>query len=130
MKLGVWAARIFLGAVFLVIGLNEFLHFLSVPESVGLGALAVFHSASTGNLYVTMFACIEIIGGALLLFGLYVPLALIGLAPVLAKVLTFHIVAEPVALPFAALDWAVWAFLAWSYRVHFRGLLTPKGPSL
>ena len=130
MKLGVWAARIFLGAVFLVIGLNEFLHFISIPESAGLGALAVFQTTSSGNLYVTMFACIEIVAGALLLFGLYVPLALIGLAPVLAKVLAFHILAEPAALPFAVLDWAMWAFLVWRYRAHFRALLSPKGPSL
>jgi hypothetical protein len=74
-----------------------------------------------------MFASVEVLAGLLLLSGLYVPLALAIVTPVLLKVLVFHIMVEPAVLAIALLDWAVWIFLVWAYRAHFRGLLMIRG---
>ena len=90
----VLAARILLGVIFFVFGLNGFLQFLPqppMPEAAGAfaGALAATHY---------MFPLIkgtEVICGALLLPGQFVPLALVLLAPIIVNILLFHAVLAP-----------------------------------
>jgi putative oxidoreductase len=58
-------ARILLGLLFMVFGLNGFLHFIPMPPPAGLagqymGALFVSH-------YLTFVFAMQVIGGALLL---------------------------------------------------------------
>ena len=126
MKSAVLIARLLLGAIFLVFGLNEFLGFLPVPELTGRGVLQITGPITTGHAYAILFAFLEVTAAALLLANLYVPLALAFLAPVIAKALIFHLLAEPAALPFVAIQMILWAFLTWAYRERFRGLLTAR----
>jgi len=126
MKSAVLIARLLLGAIFLVFGLNEFLGFLPVPELTGRGVLQISGSITTGQAYAILFAFLEVAAAGLLLANLYVPLALAFLAPVIAKALIFHILSEPAALPFVAIQMILWAFLAWAYRERFRGLLSAR----
>ena len=108
MKIATLVARILLGLLFLVFGLNGFLHFLpmSPPPGVAgqyLGALFVSH-------YLVAVFTIEIIGGVLLLAGRFVPLALILLGPVMVNILLFHSLMAPEGLPlalFATLLWVI-----------------------
>ena len=81
MKIVAIIARILLGLMFLVFGLNPFLKFLPMPPLEGawgqfLGALVVSH-------YVWFVGAVQVISGALFLIGRYVPLAiaLSGTAP-------------------------------------------------
>jgi putative oxidoreductase len=126
MKTGVLIARLLLGAIFLVFGLNEFLGFLPVPELTGKGVLQISGSITTGHAYAILFAFLEVAAAGLLLTNLYVPLALALLAPVIAKALIFHILTEPAALPFVAIQLILWGVLAWVYRERFRGLVSGK----
>ena len=83
---------------------------------------------TTGHAYAILFAFLEVAAAGLLLANLCIPLALAFLAPVIAKALIFHILAEPAALPFVAIQLMLWAFLTWAYRERFRGLLTREEP--
>jgi putative oxidoreductase len=74
MKITSVIARFLLGLIFLVFGLNGFVHFLSMPAPTGvagqfMGALFVSH------VLIVIFV-IQLIGAVLLLLNRYVPLAL------------------------------------------------------
>jgi hypothetical protein len=118
-------ARIALGLVFFVFGLNGFLHFL--PQPPMSGPPAEFLGALVGTGY--MFPLIkgtEVIAGLLLLSGRYVPLALTLLAPVVVNILGFHLFLAPSGLAIPALVLLLEVFLAWSYRSAFRGVLRAR----
>lgn len=94
MKTAFAIARILLGLVFFVFGLNGFLHFMPTPPP--LPAAGEFFGAlfKTGYMIPLIFAT-QIIGGALLLIGVAVPFALVILAPVIVNILGFHFFLSP-----------------------------------
>jgi putative oxidoreductase len=126
MKIAVTVARILLGLVFFVFGLNGFLHFMpNPPPTPAAGAFfgALF---ATHYMFSLIFAP-QVIGGALLLLGVAVPFALVILAPVVANILCFHIFLSPDLLPVALVVAALELFLAWYYRAAFAPLFsTPR----
>ncbi len=83
-------ARILLGLMFFVFGLNGFLNFLEQPEGTPEGAAFLTALAETGYL-MTLIKVIETTCGALLLAGYFVPLALVLLAPIIVNILSFHL---------------------------------------
>ena len=80
MKYAFVIARVLLGLVFTVFGLNAFLHFFPNPPVPGLAGQ--FMGALLGSHYYVIAFGTELIGGALLLSNRYVPLALTLLGPV------------------------------------------------
>src|SRR5882757_8133635 len=100
-------ARYLAGVIFLVMGLNGFLHFIPFPPPTGvagqfMGALYVSH-------YLWVIFAFQIIAGALLLVNRYVPLAVAILAPVLVNIITFHVLMAPAGLPMAVFVAILWA---------------------
>ncbi len=87
-------ARILLGLMFFVFGLNGFLNFLEQPEGTPEGEAFIAALSDTGYL-MTMVKVIETACGALLLAGYFVPLALVLLAPIIVNILGFHIFLDP-----------------------------------
>ncbi|AKT40515.1 hypothetical protein [Chondromyces crocatus] len=119
------AARILLGLIFFVFGLNGFLNFLPPqpppPEAAGafLGGLA-----SAGYMF-PLIKGTEVLAGLALLGNRFVPLALTLLAPVIVNIAAFHVFLAPgYAMVVALLGLEL--FLAWSYRDSFRGVLAAK----
>ena len=95
MRIASIVARYLAGLIFLVMGLNGFLHFIPFPPPTGvagqfMGALYVSH-------YLWVIFAFQVVGGALLLINRYVPLALAILAPVIVNILVFHITMAPSA---------------------------------
>jgi uncharacterized membrane protein YphA (DoxX/SURF4 family) len=91
------AARVLLGAGFLLFGLNGLLQFLpqpDVPSEAGafLGALA-----ATGYMF-PLIKWTEIVAGAMLLAGYRAPLALTLLAPILVNILFYHAALDPAGI--------------------------------
>lgn len=124
MKIATLIARILLGLLFLVFGLNGFLHFIPMTPPAGLagqymGALFVSH-------YLSFVMLVQIVGGALLLANRFVPLALILLGPVLVNILLFHSTMAPEGLPLALFATALWAILFYAVRHAFAGLLVQR----
>ncbi|MDC0673179.1 DoxX family protein [Nannocystis radixulma] len=118
-------ARTLLGLVFLVFGLNGFLHFLPmppVPARAGefLGALA-----ASGYMFPLLKGT-EVVAGALLLSGRLVPLALVLLAPVIVNIVAYHLALAPGGYGLLALIVGLEAYLAWAYRDSFAGVLNPS----
>jgi uncharacterized membrane protein YphA (DoxX/SURF4 family) len=75
MKIASLIARLLMGLIFFVFGLNGFLNFIPAPPPTGLaGQFAGI--LFTSHLYVVIFA-VQTIGGLLLLVNRFVPLALI-----------------------------------------------------
>ncbi len=121
----VLAARILLGLIFFVFGLNFFLNFIPphpMPEAAGAFAGALFAS---GYLFVVL-KVVEVASGVLLLAGLFVPLALALLAPIVVNIVLFHAFLAPSGLPLALLVLALEIFLAWSYRSAYRPMLAAR----
>jgi putative oxidoreductase len=124
MKIATSIARILLGLLFLVFGLNGFLHFIPMAPPAGLagqymGALFLSH-------YLVAVFLLEIIGGALLLANRFVPLALVLLGPVLVNALLFHALMAPEGLPIALFATVLWGLLFSAVRRAFAGVLVQR----
>jgi uncharacterized membrane protein YphA (DoxX/SURF4 family) len=115
-------ARIFLGLIFLVFGLNGFLHFLTLPHEDGLasqfmGALFLSH-------YLSVVYFLELAGGLLLLVNRLVPLALVVLGPIVVNILFFHALMAPQGIPLALGTTALFLLAVWSNRHYFEPVFT------
>ena len=112
------------GFCFLAFGLNGFVHFIPALRLPNPALEFFLGLAATGYmlplLYITQAAA-----GALLLVGLYVPLALVLLAPVIVNIFLFHFFLAPQGLPLAIILAAFEASLAWAYRDCFAPMLRP-----
>ncbi len=123
MKTAVLIARILLGVIFVVFGLNGFLQFLPQPE-MPPAAVAFFGGlAASGFMLPTLFGT-QLVGGALLLLGM-VPLAVVILTPVIVNIVAFHVFLAPAGLSLAIVVAALALFLAWTHRAAYRTLFAP-----
>ena len=125
MKIAVVIARILLGLIFLVFGLNGFLNFMHMPMPTGVagqyvGALFVSH-------YLAVVLLIEVVGSVLLLSGQFVALALVLLGPVIVNILLFHSTMAPSGLPPALVAAVLWFVIFAGHRPAFAGIFSQKG---
>jgi uncharacterized membrane protein YphA (DoxX/SURF4 family) len=120
-KIVVLIARVLLGFMFFVFGLNNILgNFLHMPMPSGDPGTFLMLLYSTR--YMTFVALLQVIGGLLLLVGRYVPLALVILGPIIVNILCFHfLIAKGGAAP-GLIATVFEIFLIWAYRLSFRGL--------
>jgi hypothetical protein len=123
MKVLTHIARILLGLIFVVFGLNGFLHFIKMPLPPTDSPAGQFFAAtsSTGFMQV-VFAC-QLIGGALLLLNFLPVLGLTILCPVVFNIVLFHLTMAPSGLPLALVVAVLTLFLIWVYWEHYRHLL-------
>lgn len=123
MNYGRLIPRILLGLVFFVFGLNGFLHFIPQPPMSGVAAQFFGGIAATHYLIPLLFLT-QVTGGVLLLAGIFVPFALVLLAPVVLNIFCFHVFVAPEGLPIAIVVVALEVWLAISYREHFSSLFS------
>ena len=120
MKITALIARLLLGFIFLLFGLNGFLHFLHMPPPTGVAAQFI------GALFVTNYLVVvfllQLISAVLLLINRYVPLALTVLAPIIVNILMIHTLMAPNGLPLALVVTALWIAVFLSVRSAFAGL--------
>jgi uncharacterized membrane protein YphA (DoxX/SURF4 family) len=124
MKVIVTIARVLVGLVFVVFGLNIFLQFLHQPPPPS-GAAGDFAKALFVSHYLYAVGALQIIGGALLLAGRFVPLGLTLLGPVIVSILLFHILLNPTGLPIALFVAVLALVVLWHHRASFAGLVKP-----
>ena len=118
-------ARLILGAIFLVFGLNGFFNFMPMPEMPDAAGAFMGALAATGYMF-PLIKMVEIVGGMFLLFGRFVPLALALLAPGIVNIALFHIFLAPAGLPMAGLLVLLALYLAWSFRDAYRPMLSSR----
>ncbi len=126
------AARILLGLVFFVFGLNGFLNFLPqppLPEAAAPFVTGLFQS----GYFFPFLKGVEVTASLLLLTGVFVPLALAVLAPIVVNIALFHLFLAP-SLPMVVLLLGLEIYLAWTYRDAFASMLrlrtSPRAPRL
>jgi putative oxidoreductase len=124
MKTASAVARYLAGVIFLVFGLNGFLHFIPLPPPSGVAGQ--FMSALYVSHYLTLIFGLQVVGGALLLANRFVPLALAILAPVIVNILSFHALMAPSGLPPALFVTALWAMVFVHVRSAFAALFQAR----
>ena len=117
--------RILMGLAFTTFGLNAFLQFMGKGKAEMPKAAMDFASAMMNTGY--MFKLVggtQLVAGVMLLFGLFVPLALILLMPVLVNIILFHLYLSPAPGAFAPgiVLMVLELYLAWVYRDYYRSL--------
>lgn len=115
------AGRILLGLVFTVFGANGFVELL--PEPDGTGDSRAFSKAleATGYMW-PLIKGTEVVGGLMLLTGVWVPLGLVVLAPVTVNIMLWNTQLDPSGLPVAGAVLGLHLLLAWAHRDAFRPL--------
>jgi putative oxidoreductase len=126
MKIVGLIARLLLGLISVVFGLNGFLNFLSMgPPPTGLagqfiGALFLSH-------YYWVVAALQIVGGALLLVNRFVPLALVLLlGPIIVNIICYHVFLNPSGAGFAAVVTVLWLIAFYAKRQYFSGTFAQR----
>ena len=121
------AARLLLGLICLVMGLNGFLNFLPQPSTpMPERAVAFLGALFESGYMVQLVSGTQVIVGALLLTNRFVPLALALIAPVIVNIIAIHIFLAPAAAPPAVVVLMLELYLAWAYRDAFRPMLAPR----
>ncbi|MEM6289232.1 MAG: DoxX family protein [Bacteroidota bacterium] len=127
MRIAVTGARYVLGLILFVFGLNGFLGFLEQPPPPE--AAGAFMGALVESGYVmTLVKAAEVVIGAMLLAGRWVPLALTALVPISVNIALYHVVLD-LSMPGTAVAVSVFAlnvFLMWAYRAYYEPLKTAK----
>lgn len=87
-------SKYILGLIYFIFGLNGFLNFIPAPPPAENIVPFMTGLMSTGYFFPFLKGT-EVICGALLLSGFFVPLALIILAPITIQIFLFHAVMTP-----------------------------------
>jgi putative oxidoreductase len=124
MKIATLIARILLGLIFVVFGLNKFLNF--IPAAMPPGLAGQFAGALYVSHYLWVIAIIEIGTGILLLINRYVPLALVLNGGVVVNIFLFHAFLFPSGLPLAVVVVILWLIIYKSVRPAFAGIFAEK----
>ena len=125
MKIVTLIARLLLGLIFVVFGLNGFLNFLSMgPMPTGLagqfiGALFLSH-------YFWVVAGLQVVGGLLLLVNRFVPLALVLLGPVIVNILLYHLFLNIGGVGLAIVVTILWFIVFYGHRQYFSGIFVQR----
>ena len=124
MNIAALIARMLLGLVFFVFGLNGFFNF--IPGSLPSGPAGQFMSLLAQSHYDLVVSALQLVGGVLLLVNRYVPLALVLLGPVIVNIVLFHLLMYPDGLPVAAAVAIVWGIVALRHRRYFSGIFVRR----
>jgi putative oxidoreductase len=120
------AARILLGLMFVVFGINGFVPFIPNPPSIPANAGMFFGAMVQSHFSYFVFG-VQLVSGVLLLLNRFVPLAVVALAAVIANILAFHITMWPASIvPMPVVVTILWFAVAWQVRDHLKPLLSAR----
>ena len=125
MKIAVVIARILLGLLFHFTGSNNLFHFIPqqpIPGDAGTLADVLFRHG-----WFTFHGLLEVVAGALLVVGRYVPIGLVILGPILVNILVFHITLGPSGIGPGLVCTLLEVFLIYAYWPAFEGIFTADG---
>src|SRR5882724_11667261 len=128
MKILATIARYLLALIFLVFGMNGFLHFIPQPPPTSELAQQYFTVMSTSHYLVFVFG-LQLIAGALFLFPRTVPLALTIAGPLIVNILLFHALMDPGGIVPGLVVTALWFVIYWHFRAAFYGIFFPEAQS-
>jgi putative oxidoreductase len=125
MKIVTLIARLLLGLIFVVFGLNGFFNFLSMgPMPSGLAGQ--FIGAFIQSHYVWAVAALQVAGGALLLANRFVPLGLVLLGPVVVNIILYHVFLSLSGVGLAIVVVILWFIVFYAHRQYFSGIFVQR----
>ena len=125
MKIASLIARVLLGVMFVVFGLNGIFRFIPVPP--GIPAMAAsFNEVMFASHYMAFVGAVQLLAGLALFANRYVPLALVTIAAVLATILAFHVTMMPATILPGLVATALWFLVASPLRANFAPLLAAR----
>lgn len=121
-------ARILLGLIFFVFGLNGFLNFIPTPPEMPEPMKTFMAGMMATGYFFPLLKATETVCGALLLANRFVPLALVVLAPIILNILGVHTFMDRSGLPMALVLVALETYLAFfsPYSPPVRALFRPR----
>jgi hypothetical protein len=125
MKIVAMIARLLLGLMFLVFGLNMFLLFIPMGP-MPAGVAGQFTAALFAAHYFYVVGAIMAISGVLLLVNRFVGLGLTLLGPVLFNILAYHLLMNPSGIGMGAFATLLWLLVAWEHRIVFARLFAAR----
>lgn len=120
--------RLILGLAMFVFGLNKFIGFMAPPELPEAAGNLMGAFVQSGYM-MPLIAIVEIVTGALLLSGLFVPLALVLLAPVTVNIVLFHAALAPGGIGLGLVLFVINVYLFFAHIDAYRPLLRAKQPA-
>jgi putative oxidoreductase len=118
--------RILLGFLYLVFGLDYFLHFIPYqPHHTGNAAAFKAGLKAAGYFY-PMQKVIQVLGGLSLLFNRYAPFSAVVLFPISLNVFLFHTILVPSGWLMGVFLLGPNLFLGYAYRRYYNGMFIKK----
>ncbi len=125
LKQAATVCRYLLGLIFVFFGANHLVPFLPTG-TMPTGVAGQFASAMMASHYFYVVGLVEVVPAILLLVGLFVPLALTLLAPVIVNILLFGFLMAPMSLPAGLIAAILWLVVFWRYRASFWGIFKAR----
>jgi uncharacterized membrane protein YphA (DoxX/SURF4 family) len=117
-------ARILLGLLFLIMGLNGFFYFIPAPKTPMPAEAMDFAMALDKSGYMNQLVSgTQVVVGVLLLLNIFVPLALAIIAPVVVNIIAFHVFLSSAMITPGIIVAVLEIYLAWAYRNAFLPML-------
>lgn len=116
--------RILMGLGFVVFGLNGFLNFLPPPPNLPEPVTNLMKAMVETHYMFPLIAGTQLAVGILLVINLFVPFALVLIAPVIVNIIAFHLFLDPAGIVPGLIVLLLEIFLVWAYRDYFRSLFT------
>jgi hypothetical protein len=122
MKNATLISRLLLGFIYLVFGLDYFLHFIPYQPN-HTGRVAAFKAALMGaGYFYPMIKSIQIVGGISVLANQYAPFFAVVLFPISLNVLLYHTILVPSGWLMGVLLVVPNLFLGYAYRNYYNGM--------
>jgi len=121
--------RVLLGLAFTAAGLAGLLQLAPPPTDLSEPMMKFTEGMAASVYFMPFLKAVETICGLLLLSGLFVPLALVILAPIVIHIFLVHAFMAPEGLPVALILGSMTAYLAFfaePYRGKIRALFVPR----
>jgi putative oxidoreductase len=126
MKNTVLISRILLGFIYLVFGLDYFLHFIPY-QPLHTGKTGAFIAGLKGvGYFYPMIKVIQILCGLSLMFNLCAPFAAVVLFPISLNVLLFHTILVPSGWLMGVTLIVPNLLLGYGYKKYYSGMFTLK----
>ena len=121
------AARILMGLIFVVMGLNGFFNFIPQPSTpMPQRAIAFLGALYATGYMIQLVSGTQVVVGVLHVINRFVPLALAVIAPIIVNIAAVHIFLAPAMAGPAAVVLTLELYLAWAYRRSYRPMLAMR----
>ncbi len=126
MKTTTIIVRVWLGLIYLIFGLDYFLHFIPYQPNHTGAAAAFKNGLMAAGYFYPMMKSIQIAGGISLIINRYAPFSAVALFPISLNVFLFHTLLVPSGWYMGVLLLGPNLFLGYAYRNYYKGMWVKK----